>query len=307
MTAALLLMSIALPAVPAGTVALFEEREHRCADGRFQGTSFSYRLFVPRAAKRGERFPLLVWLHGKGDGGSNNVGQLKWIDLMLDDPRHAEKYRFFVLAVQCPMEIPWFDRAGNSAQPDDMLSVTADIIREILLDNSIDRNRVYLVGISSGASAAWEMAMREPTLFAALVPLACASGSDESRAAKLVGIPIWAFTNNGERAGVERMVSAVQVAGGNAYLTVADARGHDAWSTPLRGGIMEWILAQRRGAFCWTPPGHEPWQCWHILAIPVVFVIFVRLAWWREQRRRRRRARAVESQPTALIEASVRG
>ena len=51
-------------------------------------------------------------------------------------------------------------------------------------------------------------------------------------------IPIWAFINQGERAGVESMVAAVQAAGGNAYLTVADAPGHNAWSAPLQGGIL---------------------------------------------------------------------
>ncbi len=155
-------------------------------------------------------------------------------------------------------------------------------------DRPVDPDRVYLVGISAGAAAALEMAMRSPGLYAALVPLACL-GSDESRAAMLVKIPIWAFVNKGERNGVEKMVAAVQAAGGNACLTIADARGHNAWSAPLKGGIVEWILAQRRGAVCWTPPGHDPWQWWHILTLPTAFLLFLRLAWCVEQRRRKLR------------------
>ena len=162
---------------------------------------------------------------------------------MLDDPAHAEKYRFFVLAVQCPWELGWFDQTGDASpgtrRSDDMLTVAADILRRTMRECPVDPDRVYLLGISSGASASWEMATRWPELFAALVPLACgSSGSDESRAEKLIKIPIWAFINNGERAGVERMVSAVQAAGGNAFLTVADSPGHNAWSAPLRGGSL---------------------------------------------------------------------
>ena len=78
----------------------------------------------------------------------------------------------------------------------------------------------------------------------------------------------------------------MQAAGGNAFLTVADAPGHDAWSTPLRGGILEWILAQRRGALCWIPPGHDVWQWWHVLTIPAAFLALLRAAWCVEQRRR---------------------
>ena len=177
--------------------------------------------------------------------------------------------------------------AQDEKRPDDMLTVTADIVRKTMSGCPVDPNRVYAMGVSSGAAASLELAMRDPKLYAAVVPLACL-GSDESRAAMLVKIPIWAFINNGERAGVERMVAAVQTAGGNAYLTVADAWGHDAWSTPLKGGIIEWILAQRRGGPCWWPPGHDVWQWWHVLTIPAAVVVFVRLAWSLEQWRRRR-------------------
>ena len=84
----------------------------------------------------------------------------------------------------------------------------------------------------------------------------------------LRGIPIWAFINAGERGPVEKMVTAVRATGGNAYLTVADKPGHDAWSAALDGGILQWILAQRRSGPCWVPPGSEPWQWWHILILP---------------------------------------
>jgi len=232
-------------------------------------------------------------MHGHGDEpGTDNARHLKWIDLMLNDPLDVERYRFFVLVVQCPQGHSWSEQTGSVGEdekrPDDMLTVTADIVRKTMSECPVDQDRVYGVGISTGAAATWELAMRHPEMFAALVPLANASGSDESRAAKLVKIPIWAFINNGERAGVERMIAAVQAAGGNAYLTVADAWGHDAWSTPLKGEIIEWILAQRRGGPCWWPPGHDAWQWWHILTIPAAVVAFVRLAWSVEQWRRRR-------------------
>ncbi len=263
------------------------------------GRSIKYGLFMPRTAKPQERFPLLVWMHGKGD----NARPLKWIDKMLDDPDHAEKYRFFVLAAECPADLPWFEQSVGleSKRPEDVLTVMTDLLQKTMAECPVDPDRVYLIGISNGATASWEWAMREPGLFAAVVPLA-SGGGDESRAAKLARIPIWAFINKGERAGVEKTVAAVQAARGNAYLTVADAPGHDAWSAPLQGGILEWILAQRRGAPCWTPPGREPWQWWHILTIPAAIVIFVRSAWALEQRRRWWRMRGVGSKSSSIIE-----
>ncbi len=287
-----------LRAQNAQTVNLFESREYRCTEGQFQGTVFRYRLFVPRLMKPGEHYPLIVWMHGHGnEPGTNNVGQLAWVDFMLNDPYDVEKYRFFVVVVQCPQKHTWSEQTGSvgtdDKRPDDMLTVTADIVRKTMKECPVDPNRVYAMGVSSGAAASLELAMRDPRLYAAVVPLACL-GSDESRAAKLVTVPIWAFVNNGERAGVERMVAAVQTAGGNAHLTVADAWGHDAWSSPLKGGILDWILAQRRGGPCWIPPGHDAWQWWHVLTIPATIVVFVRLAWSLEQWRRRRQGRQAE-------------
>ena len=109
----------------------------------------------------------------------------------------------------------------------------------------MDPDRVYLGGLSSGGNGCWEMASRYPELFATVVPISSAGG-DESPS-RLTKIPIWAFVNTGERTGVERMVTAIQAAGGNACLTVFDQGGHDAWSIPLRGGILAWMMAQRRG------------------------------------------------------------
>jgi poly(3-hydroxybutyrate) depolymerase len=290
MAVAVLVVLAATDVIRGQLVELFEPREHHCTDGRFQGRVFPYRLFVPRAMKTGQRYPLLIWMHGRGDGGTDNARHLKWLELMLDDPTHPDEYRFFILAVQCPMNLAWFDQAGDASsgakRHEDMLTVTANILQKTMSDCTIDPDRVYLLGISSGAAASWELAMREPELFAAVVPLA-SGGSDESRATKLVKIPIWAFVNQGERIGVAKMVAVVQAAGGNAYLTVANAPGHDAWSAPLQGGILDWILVQRRSPFCWTPPGHDLWQWWHVLTLPTAILVFLRLAWCIEQRRRR--------------------
>lgn len=149
----------------------------------------------------------------------------------------------------------------------------------------MDHNRVYWSGLSSGGNGCWEIAMRHPELVAGIVPMS-SSPLDQSRLGKLVDIPIWAVINEKEKKYVEAMVGALKAANGNAYLTVLDQKGHDSWSWTLKNEeIWEWLLAQHKGAWArWTPAPMRPWKWSHILTVPILFLLTIRVTWWWRQR-----------------------
>ena len=130
-----------------------------------------------------KRYPLLVWLHGYGENGLDNERQLKWLDLILDDPDHVEKYRFFILAVQCAPGDPAWYRNSKTATPADMLAAAMDVLHKVMQDYPVDLDRICLAGVSTGGSACWEMAMRYPDVFAAVVPMASWGGDVSARPA----------------------------------------------------------------------------------------------------------------------------
>ena len=286
MTAMTLIVAGGLLLGSPGTFAdLFRPGEHRYREKRF-----CYRLFVPRP-ESAKRYPLLVWLHGYGENGLDNERQLKWLDLILDDPDHVEKYRFFILAVQCAPGDPAWYRNSKTATPADMLAAAMDVLHKVMQDYPVDLNRICLAGVSTGGSACWEMAMRYPDVFAAVVPMA-SWGGDVSRAARLVNIPIWAFHNRDDDtptpAEVRTTVTAVEKAGGNIHLTLVPAAGHNCWYAAFKvHDAMGWMLAQRRAALiCWAPPGTRPWSWWHVLPVPGAMVAIMWLG-WRYGRKRR--------------------
>ena len=245
-----------------------------------------YRRFVPRRLKPGERCPLLLWLHGAGEGGRDNNSNLKYLPLVLKDLQHLEKYRFFILVPQCPSAtVVWTSSWGGT----DMLSIAYDLLEKTMREQPVDPDRVYLLGVCSGGNGCWEMAIRHPGVFAAIVPIAPGLG-DVSRAARLVNVPIWAFHCEGDHSeGTEEMVAAIQAAGGNIHLTLKPSKEHDCWSLALTVcDVTTWMLEQRRGQWiCWRPPGIKPWRWWHILGVPLAFVSIVCLGWYSERRRRR--------------------
>ncbi len=273
--------------------------EHRYTGGQYQDELFRYRLFVPRSLQPTKRYPLLIWLHGFGEAGSDNLLSLRHIEyLAFKDFYHTnpEQYQFFILVVQTTKDNPmWFKQSGRE-EPDDILTVLVDILRKTMREYPIDPDRISVMGVSSGGNGCWELALRYPDLFASAVPIS-SRGGDESRADRLKNIPIWVFHNLDDQGtpmtGDEAMVAAVQAAGGNVHLTlpthIPELGRHDAWTDAFEShDILGWMLAQRRGAsICWTPPGCDPWKWWHILILPCALLVIVRVAGYIDQRRQR--------------------
>jgi predicted peptidase len=166
-----------------------------------------------------------------------------------------------------------------------------DVLHKVMQDYPVDADRICLAGVSTGGSACWEMAMRYPDMFAAVVPMA-SWGGDMSRAARLARIPIWTFHNRDDDTptpvDVRRTVKAVEEAGGNIHLTLVPATGHNCWYAAFKvHDAMGWMLLQRRGALiCWAPPGLRPWSWWHVVSAPCALVAIMWLG-WRYGRKRR--------------------
>ena len=67
-----------------------------------RGDTLLYRLLRPETVKAGEKYPLVLFLHGAGERGNDNERQLVHGAQMWLNPVNREKYPAFVLAPQCP-------------------------------------------------------------------------------------------------------------------------------------------------------------------------------------------------------------
>lgn len=136
---------------------------HESADG------MKYRLFTP-AGRTGPR-PLVVWLHGGGegailsDGYYDNETQLRGTRGALSFTTPEAQRIFggaYVFAPQCTAN--WLDDGPLYA------SQVHDLIKDLVGRLPIDSSRIYLTGGSSGGYQTLEMISRYPDLFAAAVP-----------------------------------------------------------------------------------------------------------------------------------------
>jgi len=198
----------------------------------------SYLLYLPDGYDTGDgkEWPLLLFLHGRGERG-DDLEKVK-----LHGPPKliagGKQFPFIVVAPQCPLEHWW---SAVLAKP---------VLDEAIGAHAVDEDRVYVTGMSMGGFGTWELAVRHPEIFAAAAPV-CGGGSP-AFAANMKRLPLWVFHGAKDElvpiGESERMVKAVEEAGGNVKFTVYPEAGHDAWTETYNNPeLYEWFLSHRRG------------------------------------------------------------
>ena len=216
-----------------------------------------YRYRKPANHDSKKKYPLLVFLHGSGGRGSDNQQQLLDANSIgaLNKQQVFSKYESFVFIPQVASEerwvsVPWDTKEYELAPISSSMRMTFQALDRFIKKNrSIDRNRIYVMGLSMGGWGTWDAISRRPEFFAAAVPI-CGSG-DPIQSSKLTNLPIWAW--HGERdevisvTGSQEMVRAIDEAGGKIRYTEIKGRGHDSWLDVWNSQeLWKWLYEQRR-------------------------------------------------------------
>jgi predicted peptidase len=221
----------------------FLEKRTQTDDG---GAKLPYRLMKPDGYDAKTKYPLVIFLHGAGERGTDNDKQLVHGVKDFASDENRKKYPCFLVAPQCPTSGWW---VGTSKAKTEPLKLVFDVIEATRKEFSIDDSRIYITGLSMGGYGTWAAIARKPDLFAAAVPIC--GGGDPKAAAKVAKIPIWAF--HGAKDGVVKpeqsrdMIAALKKAGGDPKYTEYPDAGHDSWTaTYADPKVHEWLFAQKK-------------------------------------------------------------
>lgn len=225
--------------------------------GDYKDEVFQYRLLRPKPVETGKKYPLIVFLHGAGERGTDNKKQLVYLPAQMADDKHRAAFPCFVLAPQCRpgklwVNVPWADKKSTpmAKTPSHQLQVAINIIQQTMKSEAIDLDRVYLTGLSMGGYGSWELAARKPDWFAALAPIC--GGGDEGTAKSISHLPVWAFHGSSDRVvwpiRTESMIEALKAAGGKPKYTSFPGVGHNSWSPAYKqeDGVIAWMFKQKR-------------------------------------------------------------
>lgn len=197
-----------------------------------------YLLYLPDhyADDATKQWPLLIFLHGSGESGSD-IEKVKFHG----PPQLIEQGKKFPFIVVSPQsDVP------NGWDIDNLYK----LLQNIKKTYRVDEQRIYLTGLSMGGYGTWVLAMKHPEEFAAIAPVC--GGGDTSNAWKLRNIPVWCFhgalDNVVPIAGSENMVKAASRYNPNVRFTVYPDKNHNSWDTTYNTSdtLYNWLLAQSK-------------------------------------------------------------
>lgn len=221
-----------------------------------EGEKLNYQLLTPSNIKKGEKYPLVIFLHGMGERGSDNKKQLTHGGQMFLNPSNQDKYPAYVLFPQCPETAFWaFSgvprgfKLNEEPQMPPVFKAVKEMIDHYLAFPDVDKSRVYIMGLSMGGMATFDMVARFPEIFAAAIPICGAV--DPSRLANVQGVNFRIFHGDADRVVPVQCSRAAYKALKEAKVNVEyfefagcdHASWNPAFNTP---DFMEWLFKQKK-------------------------------------------------------------
>jgi predicted peptidase len=175
------------------------------------GITLKYNLFVPKNYDADIPYPLVLFIHDAGATSTDTrttliqgLGAVVWAT-----PSEQAKHACFVLAPQYSAGI-----VNDNSEATRDLDVTVDLIKYLVSQYSIDKNRLYTTGQSMGCMASIEMLIKYPDLFAAA--LLVAGQWDATKMSALTRANMWVIVSEGDRKaypGMNASMAALEAAG----------------------------------------------------------------------------------------------
>lgn len=229
----------------------------------FEATSglvLPYRIHYPADFSPAKQYPLLLFMHGAGERGSDNQLQLfHGGDMLATAPELAE---VIIVAPQCPAGEWWADidhdlskrnlLEMNPAPPTTapMLAVE-ELVGALVGLGFVDTTRIYGVGMSMGAMGLFDLVCRHPQMFAAVQPICGAVNTGERLAAYDGPTAFRLFHGIDDDvvpADCSRRATEVLKSGGHEVeLVLYDGCGHLSWHPAFaEEDFLSWMLAKRK-------------------------------------------------------------
>ncbi len=221
-----------------------------------------YRLLLPENYDASKKYPLIFFMHGAGERGNDNEIQLVHGAKLFLKEEMRRNYPAIVVFPQCPRNSFWSsvkvesDQSGKRTfnfdrvnKPSVAMRMANELLHQIIKKYPIQKKKVYVGGLSMGGMGTFELAARNPKLFAAAFPIC--GGGDPATAKDIRKINWWIF--HGAKDDVvlpaysETMVSALKAVKADVKYTLYPNANHNSWDPAFaEPELFPWLFAQKR-------------------------------------------------------------
>lgn len=198
-----------------------------------------YILHVPDDydSSRDAHWPLLLFLHGAGERGSDaDLAATHGPPKLADDGR---EFGFILVTPQCSESSQWVAE----------LSTLNRLLDEVAAAYRVDPARIYVTGLSMGGFGTWSLAVRYPERFAAIAPICGGLWAQSARPIRHT--PVWTFHGEEDEtipiASTEQIVDELVALDADVRFTRYPGVAHDSWTQAYGDpALYDWLLSHRR-------------------------------------------------------------
>jgi predicted peptidase len=217
---------------------------------------YPYALLPPANIVAGQKYPLVLFLHGAGERGIDNQRQKIHFPVRMAGSKYRDRYPCFVLAPQCPENKSWVDVNWSepkstplAATPTGPMLGAISALKEVIHNHPIDRDRISLTGLSMGGYGTWDLAMRYPGWFSTAIPIC--GGGDERQVARLAGLPMQVWHGGADQVVAPSRSSSIIRAASESGFEIEyhelPGVGHISWPAAYgEGGSVDLLFSASR-------------------------------------------------------------
>lgn len=226
------------------------------------GNTLPYRILYPENYDKSKKYPLLLFLHGAGERGSDNEKQLIHGSKLFLSEKNRKAFPAIVVLPQCPEDSYWASvKIDRSVQPLKInfdytqppmwpLVAANELVKTIMNEEAVDKSRVYITGLSMGGMGTFESVYRYPELYAAALPI-CGGGDATNYDKRVKKTAFWIFHGTDDavvdvKLSREMLARLKSLKVENKYSEYPGVN-HNSWDNAFaEPDYLTWMLAHKR-------------------------------------------------------------
>ncbi len=223
-----------------------------------RGKDLGYRLLKPATMVPGKRYPLVVFLHGAGERGSDNESHLKNGGAEFSHWVAQEDHNAYVLFPQCPKDDQWTDHNWSDVshqmrdQPTKSMRAVLTLIDDMIASEPIDQQRIYAAGLSMGGYGVFDLLARRSRMFAAGVALCGGTDCSPRYLQRFKNVPLYVVHGDADDVvdveNSRNIVEGLKKLGGDPKYLELSGVNHDCWTPTFEDDKMfAWMFSNVRG------------------------------------------------------------